>query len=198
MNKDQFFAEIIQSSLSEWTAQCWNWNTYPTFGSLVTTSHESLKIIGIVHTINTGSMDPIRQPIAYQKTEEELYKEQPQIFEFLQTTFTCITIGYIENNQVFYHLPDKPPKIHAFVGNATEDEYQQFFAQEQFLHLLFNLSKHIFNIDELLLTLLKSLKQKNILNQNNMNNFIEAFATLNKHDYQRLKIFLQRTQLLLQ
>lgn len=202
MNKHQSshknsFAEIIESNLSLWTAQCWEWDNSPSFGSLVITSHNSLQIFGIVHNIKTGSMDPIRQPVPYQKTEEELKQEQPQIFEFLQTTFTCITIGYQENNKIFYHLPDKPPKIHAFVSNATPEQYQQFFAQEQFLHLLFNLSNQIFNLDELLLAILKQLLQKKILSAESLDNFIETFAMLCKNDYQKLKVFLQRTDLLI-
>lgn len=191
------FAEIIESNLSSWTAQCWQWDNSPSFGSLVITSHNSLQIFGIVHSIKTGSMDPIRQPVPYQKTEEELKQEQPQIFEFLQTTFTCITIGYLENNIFFYHLPDKPPKIHAFVSNATQEQYQLFFAQEQFLHLLFNLSNQIFNLDELLLAILKQLLQKKIMTPDNLNSFIETFAMLCKNDYQKLKVFLQRTDLLI-
>ena len=191
------FAEIIESNLSSWTAQCWQWDNSPSFGSLVITTHNSLQIFGIVHSIKTGSMDPIRQPIPYQKTEEELKREQPQIFEFLQTTFTCITIGYLENNTFFYHLPDKPPKIHAFVTNATQEQYQQFFAQEQFLHLLFNLSNQIFNLDELLLAILKQLLQRKIMPPDNLNSFIETFAMLCKNDYQKLKVFLQRTDLLI-
>lgn len=197
MSNNQSFAEIIESNLSEWKAQCWQWNQIPTFGSLVTTSHGSLEIFGIVHTITTGSMDPIRYPTPYQKTEEELQKEQPQIFEFLQTTFTCIPVGYQDNAKIFYHLPEKPPKIHAFVQNASEQQYQRFFAQEQFLHVLFNLSNQIFNLDELLLALLKQLRQKNILTEKNLENFVETFAMLCKNDYQKLKIFLQRTDQLL-
>lgn len=202
MNKHPFshknsFAEIIESNLSQWTAQCWEWNNSPSFGSLVVTSHNSLQIFGIVYNIKTGSMDPIRQPVPYQKTEEELKQEQPQIFEFLQTTFTCITIGYQDNNKIFYHLPDKPPKIHAFVSNATHEQYQLFFAHEQFLHLLFNLSNQIFNLDELLLAILKQLLQKKIMTPDNLNSFIETFAMLCKNDYQKLKVFLQRADLLI-
>lgn len=191
------FAEVIESNISSWTAQCWMWDNSPTFGSLVVTSHNSLQIFGIVHSINTGSMDPIRQPFPYKKTEAELQQEQPQIFEFLKTTFTCITVGYLENDNFFYHLAQKPPKIHAFVSNATQCQYEQFFAREQFLHLLFNLSNQTFNLDELLLAILKQLMQNKILTSQNLTNFIETFAMLYKNDYQRLKIFLQRTDLLL-
>lgn len=197
-SKTNSFAEVVESNLSNWSAQCWDWKKSPTFGSLVTTSHESLKIFGIVYSIQTGSMDPVRQPIAYQKTEEELLTEQPQIFEFLQTVFTSITIGYEEKNKIFYHLAQKPPKIHAFVQNASDDEYKLFFENEQFLHLLFNMSSQIFNLDELLLALLKQLATKNLLHQQNLNSFIENFAMLRKNDYQTVKIFLQRTERLLE
>lgn len=197
MNNKQAFAEIIQSSLSEWTAQCWSWDTPATFGSLVACSNGTTQTFGIVHKIQTGSMDPARHPIAYQKTEEELLKEQPQIFEFLQTTFTCITIGYQEQDKLFYHLPEVPPKIHAFVKNASNQECKTFFEQTDFLHLLFNSSHLISNLDELILATLKQLQKKNLLQKNDLQNFIETFAMINKNDYQKLKTFLQRTNQLL-
>lgn len=196
-SKDTSFAEVVESNLSTWSAQCWDWRQSPTFGSLITTSHGSLKIFGIVQSITTGSMDPVRQPIAYQKTEEELLIQQPQIFEFLQTNFTNITVGYKQDNKMFYHLAQKPPRIHAFVQDASDDEYKLFFENEQFLHLLFNMSNQIFNLDELLLALLKQLITKKLLTKQNLNNFIENFAMLRKNDYQTVKIFLQRTEQLL-
>ncbi|HSW75481.1 MAG TPA: hypothetical protein VLG50_00405 [Candidatus Saccharimonadales bacterium] len=190
MNNNHF-SEIIQGNLSQWTGQCWKWDVMPTFGSLVITSHGPLSIFGIVHTITTGSMDPIRFPTPYQKTEQELLLQQPQIFEFLQTTFSCITIGYEQHDKIFYHLPGLPPKIHAFIGNASIDQCERFFSSEQFLHLLFNLQ--LTNMDELLLALLKNLHEKKVLNATNFHNFIETFSMLCKNDYQKLKIFLQRT-----
>ncbi len=190
MNNNHF-SEIIEGNLSEWTGQCWKWDVMPTFGSLVITSHGPLAIFGIVHSIKTGSMDPIRFPTPYQKTEEELLLQQPQIFEFLQTTFSCITIGYEENGKIFYHLPGLPPKIHAFIGNANTQQCQRFFSSEQFLHLLFNLQ--LANMDELLLALLKNLHEKKVLSKTNFHSFIETFSMLCKNDYQKLKIFLQRT-----
>lgn len=192
MKNNQFFAEIIQTSLSEWTGQCWEWNHMPQFGSLVQTEHEKVKIFGIVHTISTQPNDPIRTPMIYQKTEAELLRDQPQIFEFLQTKFNCITLGYSDSNRFFYHLPTKPTKIHAFIAECNDQEYAEFFANHQFLHLLFNLTAQPTNIDELLLALLKQLHHRKILNPATCNDFIETISTLYKHDYQRLKIFLQR------
>lgn len=193
MHNNQFFSEIIQGSLSEWTGQCWKWNVMPQFGSLVVTSHGPLQIFGIVHTITTGSMDPVRVPMPYKKTEEELLRDQPQIFEFLQTTFTSMTVGYEEQGKIFYHLCEKPPKIHAFIQEASLVQYQEFFKSDQFLHLLFNLSTQTVNLDELLLALLKQLHIKQILDTAKFYDFIETFSMLYKHDYQKLKIFLKRT-----
>lgn len=194
MNNKQFFAEVIESDLSQWTGQCWKWNQIPHFGALVTATQNNITIYGIVHSIKTGSNDPIRTPFPYQKTEEELLRDQPQIFEFLQTTFGLITVGYKTNNSIFYHLPTQPPKIHTFIAQATHDEYASFFAQDQFLHMLFNRSSQISNFDELLLTIIKTLHEKKCLSKNQLTDFVETFSILCKHDYQKLKIFLHRMQ----
>lgn len=193
MKNSQTFAEIIQTNLSEWTGQCWNWNQMPAFGSLLITSHDNTQIFGIVHTLSTGSSDPVRVPTTYQKNEAELLRDQPEIFEFLQTTFTCITTGFLQNNKIFYHLPEKPAKIHAFVAECTDLEYQKFFTSDQFLHLLFN-TKTPINLDELLLAILKQLHARNLLNQTIFFDFMETFSLLYKHDYQKLKLFLHRSQ----
>lgn len=194
MNNKQFFAEVIAGDLSQWTGQCWKWNHIPHFGTLVTTQQKNYTIYGIVHSIKTGSNDPMRTPVAYQKTEEELLRDQPQIFEFLQTTFGLITIGYQKDHKFFYHLPVQPPQIHSFIAQATHQEYVDFFANDQFLHLLFNLSSQIQNFDELLISIIKNLHERQCLNKTELNNLIETISILCKHDYHRLKIFLHRIQ----
>ncbi|MCF7900082.1 hypothetical protein K9K77_01100, partial [Candidatus Babeliales bacterium] len=103
-NKHHCFAEIVESSLTVWTAQSWEWNTFPEFGSLVVVPEKKRNLFGIVHQINTGSIEPGRYPFTYQKTQEELFKEQPQIFEFLKTTFSCITLGYQEQEKMFHTI----------------------------------------------------------------------------------------------
>jgi hypothetical protein len=197
MKNNPFFAEIMTASLSEWTGQCWSWNQPPEFGSLLVTSHDNLQIFGIVHTIWTGSSDPVRIPTTYQKTHEELLRDQPQIFEFLQTTFTCVTVGYLEQNSMFYHLPEKPAKIHSFVAACTKDQYQQFFTSDQFLHLLFNLKSPAINVDELLLAILKQLQNRQVFESAKFHDFMQTFSMLANNDYQRLRIFLNRSSQLL-
>lgn len=194
MNNNQFFAEVIEGNLSSWLGQSWNWNNIPEFGSLVTTSSNNITMYGIVYNIQTGSNDPARKPMAYQKTEDELLRDQPQIFEFLQTRFNCIAVGYKQDNSIFYHVPNQPAKIHSFISQADNSEYKNFFSNNQFLNILFNQQSQVLNIDELLLAIVKNLYDKKCLNKINLHDFIETFSILSKNDYQKLKIFLQRMQ----
>jgi len=197
----QAFAEIIESSLQDWKAQCWQWDKFPSFGSIVTIQSNNKIIYGIVHQVQMGSMDSSRYPFAYQKTEDELLREQPQIFEFLKTTFSCITIGYKHKSKIYYLLSPTPPKIHSFVRYASQSEARQFFASTNYLHLLFGLSGQIFNLEELLLAMINYQVTLNIFSpetiQEKINNFIETFSLLAGNDYRRLKLFLQRVEPLL-
>jgi len=97
------------------------------------------------------------------KTEEELLREQPQIFEFLKTTFSCVTIGYQEKGSMTYLIAPEPPKIHSFITYPDEQTSKRFFANTRYLHLLFTHSAQIFNIDELMLALLKEHIELTIL-----------------------------------
>lgn len=194
MKTETPFAEVIESSLITWLAQSWQWDVVPTFGSLVTVEHKKYTLFGVVHQIQTGSMDPVRYPFPYQKTEEELLKEQPQIFEFLKTTFSCLVIGYKEKGKIFYQLAPEPPKIHTFVKTASPALSKEFFNREQFLHVLFGLANQVHNLDELLLALFKTMHDTGSLNKESFESCIEAFSLLTGNDYRRLKLFLQRAQ----
>ena len=193
-NSNKPLAEVIESSLQHWLAQSCQWDSFPSFGSLVTIQRQSTILFGIVHDIKTGSMDPSRYPFPYQKTEEQLLKEQPQIFEFLKTTFSCLPLGYKQQESFYYQLPPEPPKIHSFVTPAQKELYQAFFCNEHYLHILFNFSGSINNLDELLLALLKQLNNHHILDTKKFERFLEMFSLLAGNDYRRLKLFLQRAQ----
>ena len=196
-NNKIYFAEILESSITTWQAQSWQWDIIPEFGSLVTATSNGRMLFGIIYDIKTGPIDPIRQPVAYQKTEDELQKEQPQIFEFLKTLFSSISIGYVENGQTFYNLPPQPPKMHTFVGHATAEQYEDCFSSEQFLYLLFSTTEQI-NLEELLLAIIKHQIKHKVLTKKRLNKFIESFFMLNRNNYLQTKTFLSRLQQLLQ
>jgi len=195
INKRTYFAEIVESSLTNWTAQSWDWDMFPAFGTLVVVPENKRSLFGIVYQINTGSLEPGRYPFTYQKTQEELQKEQPQIFEFLKTTFSCITIGYQEHEKIFHAICPAPPKIHSFVGPLQQLEYKQFFISPTFMQLLFN-SSSLENIDELLIALITNLKKQDILSPEKLSELIDTYTLLIGNDYRRLKLFLSRLQIL--
>jgi hypothetical protein len=194
MKQEKYFAEVIESSLTGWLAQSWAWDTFPEFGSFVAIEGKKRTIFGIVHQVQTGSMDPVRYPFPYQKTEEELLKEQPQIFEFLKTTFSCITIGYQEKKSISYMIAPEPPKIHAFIMHPDAEMSKIFFASNKYLHLLFTHSAQIFNMDELILALFKQYKDLNILSAEKIGTFMQTYSLLIGNDYRRTKLFLQRVE----
>lgn len=195
--KSSAFAEIMESSLQTFVAQCWEWDKTPQFGSLVTVEDGKRTIFALVYQIQTGSMDPVRYPFPYKKTHEELLAEQPQIFEFLKTTFICISLGYLEKGRVFHLMPPEPPKIHSFVSFATSEQYREFMAKNGYLPLLFAFSGQICNLDELLLAILKNQASTGGLKPEKMADFIETYSMLTCNDYRRLKLFLQRAQALI-
>lgn len=191
-----FFAEIIESNLNEFTAQCWKWDDFAKFGSLVQVESEKHIVLGCVTQVQTGSLDPIRQPFPYQKTEAELLVEQPQIFEFLKTIFTVQILGYIDKNQnkTYYLLPPTPCKIHSFVKECPADTVTNFFKESLYLHILFKFLSQNLNFDELLLTILTRLYDQNILTQPLLDDFYQTLSLLTGNDYRRLKLFLRRVE----
>lgn len=196
MNSQTAFAEVIESSLQTFTAQTWAWDNPPRFGSIVSLKSGSKTLFGVVFSVKTGALDGHRQPFAYQKTEEELKREQPQIFEFLITTFECLILGYQEKTSIIYQWAPEPPKIHTFVSPATPQELAVICALDQYLHLIFNAVAVVPNTDELLLALFKEQVDNKLLSRERLHELLETFSLLTGNDYRRLKLFLQRAAFL--
>lgn len=198
MNKQiNSFAEVVESSVNSFTAQCWKWDNFPNFGSLILVEEKEKTFLGLVTNISTGSLDANRYPFTYQKTLEELQEEQPQIFEFLKTTFKVLVVGYIENSKIRYLLPPTPAKIHSFVSFPSRKVILDFFSSFDFLHLIFSNEAVIINIDELLLALLHYLSNEGLLNELKLIEFSDRLSLLTGNDYRRLKLFLYRAQQLI-
>lgn len=190
------FSEVIESSLFNWLIQSWQWNVCPSFGTLIVIDSKQSNTIlcGVVYQVQTGSMDPIRYPFPYKKTQEELLAEQPQIFEFLKTTFSCLPVGYINKGTINYLLPPYPPEIHSFASIMPVDLCKQFFYHDNYLHLMFGLNQQLTSIDELLLAMLKQQSQLSLLTKQKINRIMQTYSLLIGNDYRRLKLFLSRTQ----
>ncbi len=194
MTHKPFFAEVIEGALSSFKVLCWEWNNCAPFGAIVIAEKDSLALFGIVSSITTGSSDPTRQPFAYQKTEKELLRDHPHIFEFLQTTFTCKIIGFKQDSKNFKaQLPPQPAGIHTFVRLATAEEQALVFQTDTFLYLLCSeLPPTV--ADELILAVVRHKTEITPLSNNELTALTQNFASLVDNDYQRLKLFLKRLQ----
>jgi hypothetical protein len=196
IERSDAFGEIVQSSLTAWTGQCWQWNTMPAFGSLVVCSKREYTFIGLVTQITTGSSDPSRTPLAYQKTEEELLLEQPQIFCLLRTTFSCAPLGYYRSGQLWHILPPYPPPIHAFLctSDVCKPVLKEFFSVAGFLSLLFSHTQLTINLDELLLAMLHDAYSRSFITYDQVIIIMKNYLLLVKNDYRRTRLFVQRLQ----
>lgn len=195
-DKSRSFAEITHSSLSSFHAQSWHWNYFPAFGSLVTVETSTGILFGIVYAVQTGSSDAGRYPFTFQKTEGELLAEQPQIFAFLQTTFSCLVVGFLEASTITYQMGPGPAKMHAFVYHASTEQARHFFSSDLYLHLLFN-APEITALEELLLALLRTKKEIGLLCAESFLTFAETVSLATGDDYRKLKIFMNRADSLL-
>ena len=193
MKQEKAFAEVIESSLQGFLAQSWQWDAFPNFGSLITVEGKKRTLFGIVYQIQTGSMDPVRYPFPYQKTHEELLAEQPQIFQFLKTTFNCLLVGYREKGKIFYVIPPEPASIHSFVKPVENDLAKEFFSSSRYLPLLFAQSSAIIcGVDELLIALMRYHHELGILTSEKVESYMGSFSLLTGNDYRRMKLLLSR------
>lgn len=190
------FAEIITSSLSGYTAQCWLFDQSPAFGSLVCVDTKNGTLYGIVTNLETGSSDPQRLPFPYQKTEEELRRDHPQIFEFLRTTFTVSVAGHkaTGDQTIAYVMPPWPASIHAFVRPATDAEEAFFFSSPHFLSVLCSSNSSNPLFDELIVSLLNNIIRDDLLSPALFESYYHTLTLLLGNDYRRLKIMLARIE----
>lgn len=134
----QPFGEVIASSLDTCTIQAWNWELYPSYGSLITLEETESSTRAIVTHINTAPLDGARMPTAYKKTDAELKAEFPHIFALLRTTITATTLGtQTEHREIT--APLKPSRIHSFsflesITNITHTEHMHYIRRILMLH----------------------------------------------------------------
>lgn len=188
------FGEIIESSLGHWRGQSWQWDYFPPFASLVTVKTENLILLGLIYDVKTGSADSSREPFAYQKTEEELRQQQPHIFSFLKTTFSCIPLGFVQEHRVWHQMPPVPPKIHAFVEHASAQTVGQFFTEPDFVSRIAHATAVQPLVDELLIAIIQQQLMTQALTKSQLDAILDHYNLVCAHDYRRLKQMSQRLQ----
>jgi hypothetical protein len=153
--------EVIQASTTDFVAQCYELYQIPPLGSLVKTKDQQLELYGIVYNAATTSLEPGRRPIARGKdeaTEEEIYRQSPQLLKLLKSEFGVVVVGHKDNNKLYHYLPPTPAKIHGFVYQCTPEEIKEFGKSFDFLNILINASLPV-STEELVAAALRQMSQ---------------------------------------
>jgi hypothetical protein len=168
--------EIIESSSTEFTAECYELHDVPSLGSLVKVKAPTLEIYGIVCQAGTASIEPGRRPVARGKdetSEKAIYQSSPQLMKLLRSEFQVLIV------------------IHAFVHLCSSDEVKQFSQSFDFLSILVNNRLQI-SVEELIAANLREMSRV----QTDPHIFLvasgKALTTILSGEYHRLKTILAR------
>ena len=94
MNK---IGEIVESTSTEFMAECYELNALPSLGSLVKVTAPTMEIFGIVCQSGTAGIEPGRHPVARGKdeaSEEAVYQSSPQLMKLLRSEFQVLVVGH--------------------------------------------------------------------------------------------------------
>ncbi len=185
-------AEVVESSTSEFLAQCRELHVVPPFGSLVKVPGP-ITAFALVYDVATRSIEPNRRATAFGMTPEELAEEQPQIFELLRTEIKAFLIGYEATGRVLQILPPEPPRIHSFVYACSRDEIKAFSAKTDFLRSLFNNSR--VPVDELIIAAVRLAAEAHDHPGQYLVQAGKELAKLLRDDYDRLHSLMRRIAL---
>jgi len=197
MNKSNYFAEVTESFLTHYKAQSWEHHNVPAFGSVVIAEYQQIKQYALVYQSNTGSDDPVRQVYAYQKTQQELAQEQPHIFALMRTWFSVVTIGYIYQDEPqpelnFCYAP-VPAPLHTFVRYAYTAELALITDISFYVPLLFERAQ-FFNVDQLILAVVKQLKVHKLISQDQLCELVSVYMHTGGHDYNHVRLFARQLE----
>jgi hypothetical protein len=133
--------EVIEASTGQFVAECYELHAPPPLGSLVKTSDGDVGIYGVVCNAATESIEPNRRPIARgreEATEENIYRQHPQLSKLLRTTFDTLVVGHSKGEVTLplHYLPPHPARVHSFVYLCEQDEVSRFTQSLDFLPIL--------------------------------------------------------------
>ena len=183
--------EVVESSSSGFTVECYSLYDAPPLGALVRTLKGP--VYGVNCNVYTAAIDPSRRPTTMgrnEETEESVYQSNPQLSQLLRTDFQVITLGYSDGTNTWHVLPPAPPRIYAFVRSCNQDETCSFANSLGFLPTL--LAGRIVNLDEVIIASLRQLAYAHSDSQAFLVRAGRELVRLMSNDTQRLSILLGR------
>lgn len=195
--EEKHIGEVIESSSTHLVAQSRRDDEeiephVPPFGGFVKVVTQDYTIFCVICNVIENSIEPNRRATAYNLTRQELYENQPQIFELLKTEFESCIIGYQlkTNGQIYHHLPPKPPRIHDFVYECSQEEIKELTSKLDFLRSLLNVT--IVTPDELIAACVRHAYHTAHRNEVFLIKAGKEVSRIIPEDYDRLKSIMRR------
>ena len=97
------------------------------------------EIFAVVLNVSTEPLDPSRPVLARgenAESEEEVYRDHPQIARLLTSRFESVIVGHYAGGEALQYLPPLPPRVHSFVYALAPKELTAFTRKLDFLRLL--------------------------------------------------------------
>ena len=195
--------EVIESTTTAFTAGAYELLAAPPFGALVRAQAraEGMVVYGLVYEIRTGSKEPGGRALVRGRTyagrelyDAEIYHEHPDLAEVLQTEFSAITVGFVEDGRIRQYLPPQPPPVHYSVYETTGEELMRFSEVTDFFRTLLFASQ--IPSDELLAAIIRSAARARAGTAGGERAYLvqagREVASLLKDDYDRLTAILRR------
>jgi hypothetical protein len=157
----------------------------------------SAAVYALVYGANTSSLEPNRRPSALGfADEDEMRRQQPQIFELLRTEFSGLLVAYSagDGKPLRRHLPPRPPRIHSRVYACTPEETRLLTEDFSFLRgILLPSGGALAGVpsDELAAACLRMAKECHPDDGAFLLRAGKALATLLSNDYERLSAILR-------
>lgn len=189
------FAEVIESSLKLISALCWDDAALPHFGSIVEVSYNNCTSYGIITEITAKITDDQRTPFAFKKNPEQLQRDQPQIFAFMQTTCTISMIWHSTTSAsiISSRTAPTPAPLHTPVRNAPRAIWREILLNHE---LLFAITERIpsTTADDCLLVIAEQAAESGEISATELHEFIEIYAREINNDLHRAQRFLQHME----
>lgn len=195
----QRIGEIIEASTTRFTAGAYELLEAPPFGALVraATRSEGCAIYGLVYEIRTGSREPGGRAVVRGRTysgrelyDEEIYTENPDLAEVLQTEFSALTVGFVEEGRIYQYLPPQPPPVHYSVYQCDSAELARFTEGADFFRAALFAGQ--VPSDELLAAAVRAAARARPEGRDYLVRAGRELASLLKDDYDRLTALLRR------
>ncbi|MDX1546517.1 MAG: hypothetical protein R3247_06000 [Rhodothermales bacterium] len=193
----QKIAEVIASSTRAFEAEVYREAAPPPFGSWVRVPQPGGRVLyGLVSHVAVSPVEPTRRAVAFGKTEDELRRELPQVFELLRTTLHAQVLAYREaGGAVRQTLPPHPAALHAFVYPCPDDEACDLGAPHDYLRTLVRHADPAVPVDDLLVAVLSTVYRAHGGRHGGEPALVGAARALSRlldDDHERLQSILRR------